>query len=135
MRKTALTIALAGALALPAAAGAQSVDIHIDLPQILPPLVVIQPGVQVVPEVDHEVFYVDGVYWARHDGGWYRAAEPRGAWVGVPVPGVPMALVKIPPGKYKKWKPAKAKKGAPAAYLQGDDQGGHGKKAKKHGKH
>lgn len=133
MRKTALTIALAGALALPSAAAAQGgyMEIHLQLPEILPPLVVIQPGVQVYPEIDHEVFLVNGVYWTRHNGAWYRAENPHGGvWMGVAVPGVPVALVKIPPGKYKKWKPAKARKGAPEAYLQGD-----GKKAKKQKKH
>ena len=115
MRKTALSIALAGALSLPSAASAQGAyaEIHLQLPQILPPLVVIQPGVQVIPEIDHEVFFVDGAYYARHNDGWYRADNPHaGAWFGVAPNAVPVALVKIPPGKYKKWKPAKEEKAA-----------------------
>jgi hypothetical protein len=111
MRKTALSIALAGALSLPSAASAQGgyAEIHLQLPEILPPLVVIQPGVQVIPEIDHEVFLVDGAYYARHGGGWYRAPSPHAAgWVGVAPSAVPASLVKIPPGKYKKWKPEKS---------------------------
>lgn len=126
MRKTALSIALAGALALPAAARAGGyMEIHLELPEILPPMVVIQPGVQVIPEIQHEVFVVDGVYWARHNGGWYRAASPRAAWMGVPPASVPVALVKIPPGKYKAWKPEKQKKAK--KFKSGGEPGGHGK--------
>ena len=132
MRKTALSIALAGALSLPVAAAAQGgyMEIHLELPQILPPLVVIQPGVQVIPEIQHEVFLVGGVYYARHNGAWYRAPKPHGTpWVGVPPGGVPAPLVKIPPGKYKGWKPEKSK--SKKAFKR-DDGGGHGKG---HGKH
>jgi hypothetical protein len=114
MRKTALSIALAGALSFPFAATAQvraSAEIQLNLPAIIPPMVVVQPGVQVIPEIDHEVFFVDGAYYARHHGGWYRAPSPHaGAWMAVPVRAVPVALVKIPPGKYKGWKPSKAEK-------------------------
>ncbi len=112
MRKTALSVALAGALSLPLAAAAQvHAEVSIQLPAVVPPMVVIQPGVQVIPEVDHEVFFVDGVYYARQGGGWYRAPSPHAArWVAVPVQAVPVALVKIPPGHYKNWKPSKAEK-------------------------
>jgi hypothetical protein len=108
MRKTALTLALASALAAPAVS--RAAEIYIQLPEAMPALVVIQPGVMVVPEVQHEVFFVDGVYWARHDGGWYRAENPHAAWFGVQTKVVPAALVKIPPGKYKNWKPSKQEK-------------------------
>ncbi len=113
MRKTALSIILSGALALPLAAGAQGLHAEIDLqlPTVIPPMVVIQPGVQVIPEIEHEVFFVDGVYYTREHGGWYRAPSPHAArWVAVPVRAVPVALVRIPPGHYKNWKPSKAEK-------------------------
>jgi hypothetical protein len=64
----------------------------------------------VVPEVQHEVFFVEGVYYARHDGGWYRAENPHAGWYPVQPKVVPAALVKIPPGKYKNWKPSKQEK-------------------------
>ncbi len=108
MRKTALTLALATALVLPAVS--RAIEIYIQLPEALPQLVVIQPGVMVVPEVQHEVFFVEGVYWARHNGGWYRAENPHGGWFAVEQKIVPAALVKIPPGKYKNWKPSKQQK-------------------------
>jgi hypothetical protein len=136
MRKTALSIALAGALALPAAVAAQGVygEIHLNLPAIIPPMVVIQPGVQVIPEIDHEVFFVDGAYYARHGGGWYRAPSPHaGAWAAVPVHAVPVALVKIPPGKYKAWKPSKAEK--EQAKAERKEAKASQKAFKKHGKH
>jgi hypothetical protein len=136
MRKTALSVALAGALALPVAAAAQGgyMEIHLELPQILPPMVVIQPGVQVIPEIQHEVFFVGGVYYARHNGGWYRAPRPHGApWVGVAPNHVPASLVKIPPGHYKNWKAAKKDKSkSKKAFKHGGEGGGNGKK---HGKH
>jgi hypothetical protein len=145
MRKTALSIALAGALALPLSASAQvaahaaaTASIHLDLPTILPPVVVVQPGVRVIPEIEQEVFLVQGAYWTRHDGGWYRAPNPRSGWVLAPGHVVPAALVKIPPGHYKNWKPAKAqgkpKKFKSAGYGDGGD-GGRGGHGKKHGKH
>ncbi|WP_242343098.1 hypothetical protein [Anaeromyxobacter terrae] len=108
MRK--LTLALAGALLLPAIAEAQlraSAGISFDLPVVLPQLVVIQPGVQVVPDCDHEVFYTNGYYWAREDDVWYRSRSHRGGWVMAPVRTVPVALVRVPPGHYKHWKPEK----------------------------
>jgi hypothetical protein len=153
MRK--LTLALAGALLLPAIAEAQiraSAGLSIDLPVVLPQLVVVQPGIQVVPECDHEVFYTNGYYWAREDDVWYRSRSHRGGWVVAPVRRVPAALVKIPPGHYKRWKPAKYRGGpprpAPAYYHGGDhhdrdydrhdhhdhDRGGHGN-GKHKGKH
>ena len=100
MRK--LTLALAGALLLPAIAEAQiraSAGLSIDLPVVLPQLVVVQPGIRVVPECDHEVFYTNGYYWAREDDVWYRSRSHRGGWVVAPVRRVPAALVKIPPGQ------------------------------------
>jgi hypothetical protein len=113
MRKLALAAALL--IGLPALARAQAaVDIRIDLPLILPRLVVVSPGIQVVPDIDDEVFFVDGYYWARRDRGWYRSRSHRSGWVLVPR-GVPAALVKMPKGKYRRWKPV------PAAYR--DDHG------------
>ena len=113
MRKTALSIALAGALLLPATSRAG--EIYLQLPEVLPALVVIQPGVQVIPEIPHEVFFVEGEYWARHNGGWYRTTNPHAGWFGAAPEIVPAAITKIPPGKYKNWKPTKAEKDAAKA--------------------
>jgi hypothetical protein len=129
MRK--LTLALAGALLLPAIANAQiraSAGLSIDLPVVLPQLVVVQPGIQVVPECDHEVFFTNGYYWVREDDVWYRSRSHRGGWMVAPVRRVPAALVKIPPGHYKRWKPAKYHGGRPQpapAYYRGGDRHDH----------
>lgn len=115
-------------LLLPSLALAQSVGIHIDLPVILPRLVVISPGVEVVPEVDEEVFLVDGWYWCRHDGGWYRSRSHRGDWVLVPTRAVPARLVEIPEGRYRHWMPpGQAKKLERRERMDrgGDDHQGH----------
>lgn len=96
------------------------VKIDIVLPTIVfeapPVLVVVQPGVQVVEDFDDEVFFVDGWYWCRRDGRWFRTKSHRGGWVFVER-GVPMSLVKLPPGQYRKWKKH-----------DGDDDRGRGKK-------
>jgi hypothetical protein len=119
MRTLALALAL---VVVPALGRAETnVDIHIGLPAVLPRLVVVSPGVQVVPEVDEEVFFTDGYYWVRRDSVWYRSRVHTGGWVVVPGRAVPGRLVKIPPGHYKHWKPAKAEK----AY-RGEPGGGHG---------
>ena len=113
------------------------------------PTVVISPGVFVVPEVAHEVFFVDGVYWTRHPNGWYRSKSHRGGWVLVPARRVPPGLVKLPPGKYKHWKAARADHRGRGRddHRHGDyrddhrngrgghDDHGRGKHDKKHGKH
>jgi hypothetical protein len=108
MRKTILPISvLLASLLLPSAAAAQlgaSASIRLDLPVVLPPLVVVSPGVQVVPDIDQEVFLVNGVYWTRQDGGWYRSRSHRGGWVYVPGKGVPARLATLEPGRYRRWK-------------------------------
>ena len=100
MKKLALAIALLPGLALAQA----SVNISIDLPMVLPKLVVVSPGVQVVPDCDHEVFYTNGYYWAREDDGrWYRSRNHRGGWVYMEPRRVPPGLVRVPPGQYRRW--------------------------------
>ncbi len=107
MRSTALC--LAALIGLPGVAAAQaSVDIHFDIPAVLPRMVVVSPGVQVVPEVNEEVFFHDGWYWVRRDTAWYRSRDHRGGWVLVPPRGIPPRLVALPPpGHYRNWKAEK----------------------------
>jgi hypothetical protein len=100
-----IALALAAFLGLPAPVGAQvSVNINVDLPAVLPRPVVVQPGVQVVPEVREEVYVYNGWYYVRRDGAWYRSRDHRRGWVGVPGPRVPARLASIPPGHYRNWK-------------------------------
>lgn len=101
IRKLVLALALAG-VATPAHAGAH-VWIQMNLPAVLPPLVVVQPGVQVVQDYDEEIFFSGGFYWVRRDGYWYRAADPRARWYYVPSAAVPVAVARMPPGQYRHW--------------------------------
>lgn len=74
-----------------------------------PPLVLVAPGIQVVESFDGEVFVVDGRYWSRSGNRWFVANDHRGRWVLVEKPRVPVALVRVPPGKYRQWSAAKAR--------------------------
>ena len=97
---TALVLSLA-----PLATRAQVADVRIRLGlPVAPPLVVVQPGVQVVENYDEEVFYTGGWYWVRRDGRWWRARQPRASFVYVEPRRVPPALVRIPPGQYRHWR-------------------------------
>jgi hypothetical protein len=70
-----------------------------------PPLVVVEPGVQVVENADEEVFFVDGYYWhPGPNGWWYRTRSFRGGWVAVPARSAPQRLVRLPPGQYRHWR-------------------------------
>ena len=88
-------------LALPVRAQVQ-LQITMGLPVVLPPMVVVQPGVSVVSELDEEVYFVDGWYWVRRGPQWYRTHDHRGQWVWVAPARVPVALVRIPPGQYRR---------------------------------
>jgi hypothetical protein len=115
MERTALFFAFALSL-LPAAARAQAqvaVRIDIGLPAA-PPLVVVQPGVQVVADFDEEVFYTGHWYWLRRDDGWYRARTPQATFAFVDPRQVPRALVRLTPGRYKRWRQATAEPPPPA---------------------
>ncbi len=122
-----LFAAVAASFLVPRPAAAQvSVTLRLDLPVVLPALVVVEPGIRVVPGVNEEVFLVDGFYWVRRDAHWYRSHDHRSGWVAVESRGVPPRLVRIPPGHYRKWHPREK-----------HDQGDHerrGKSKKGHGR-
>ena len=130
---------LAALVLLPGFALAQvNVDVNVALPQIHfvspPALVVVQPGVQVVEDYDEEVYVVDSWYWVRRDGRWFKTKDHKGQWVLVEQRAVPVTIVKLPPGQYKKWKGGKKTVViVPAGH---DDHGGdHKGKGKHKGKH
>jgi hypothetical protein len=131
MRTLLLAAAIAASLFAPRLAAAQvSVTLRLDLPVVLPALVVVEPGIQVVPGVNEEVFFVDGYYWVRRDARWYRSHDHRSGWVVMEPRSVPPRLVKVPPGHYRKWHPPEEKRDK-------HDQGDHekqGKEKKGHGK-
>lgn len=99
--------ALATLAAVPAPAPAQvelSTTFRILLPAA-PPLVVIQPGVQVVQDHDDEVFVHGGTYWARRGDRWYRSRGPQAAFVLVDTRLVPEPVRRLPPGHYRRYRP------------------------------
>lgn len=103
-RSTWMWALVATLLALPA--GAQ-VEITVAVPTLRfeaqPALVVVAPGIQVVPDYGEEVFFVSGWYWHRRGGHWFKAKDHHGGWVHV-AKGVPLGLVRIPHGKYRHFK-------------------------------
>ncbi|HZZ84179.1 MAG TPA: hypothetical protein VFE30_06550 [Anaeromyxobacteraceae bacterium] len=110
MRKLLLASSLALST-LPVAARSQvSAGISINIPvptfqiPVAPPLVVVQPGVQVVEGCDHEVFQHDDYWWLRQNGRWYRTRDRRQGWVFVEDRAVPAPLYRLPPGRYKHWR-------------------------------
>src|SRR5512133_1741408 len=93
--RLALTIASLSAVVAPLAAPAQvSVGIQVGLP-VAPPMVVIQPGVQVVENYHEEVFFTGGWYWVRRGPYWYRARRPGVTFMPVQPRYVPARLVSI----------------------------------------
>src|SRR5688572_23211639 len=69
-----------------------------------PRLVVVSPGIRVVHDYDQEVFFVGGYYWMRNGDVWYRTNHHRGRWIAVERVHVPRALVRIKPGKYRRYR-------------------------------
>ena len=102
MRTTITGLGLAALLlAFPTRGSAQvHIDIGIAFPEP-PPLVVVSPGIQIVPEFEEEVFFTGGFYWVLRDDAWYRTRTWRGGWAPVHRETVPVALVRIPPGHYR----------------------------------
>jgi len=99
--------ALAALVAAPASAQAQvelTTTFRILLPAA-PPLVVIQPGVQVVQDHDDEVFVHGGTYWSRRGDRWYRSRGPQAAFVLVDTRLVPEPVRRLPPGNYRRYRP------------------------------
>ena len=81
-------------------------SLTIALPQVLPRLVVVQPGVQVVEDLDEEVFFVDSWYWVRRGTFWYRARNPHATWVYADARFIPPGLRRIPAGQYRHYRHA-----------------------------
>jgi hypothetical protein len=99
----AVALALGGCLVGDGRGGGGEAEFRLSLPVMLPPLVVIQPGVSVVRDLDEEVFYADGYYWVRQDQRWYRSREHRGGWSRVEVRLVPAPIAQAPPGRYRRY--------------------------------
>ncbi len=103
--------ALAAALSVPFPAASQvsfQVQLGVPLPPA-PPMVVIQPGIQVITGYPEEVFVVGNYYWLRRDGAWYRSIHPRAGFTVVAPSRVPPGLVRLPPGHYRNYSKEQAK--------------------------
>jgi hypothetical protein len=100
MQRTTRIIALLACAAGVSACVPTQAELRIDLPLVLPPLVTVEPGVQVVEDHGEEIFFVDGYYWVRRGDYWYRASDPHARWIYVERRVVPAAIVRIPPGRY-----------------------------------
>lgn len=83
---------------------AGDVAIPVNLPAELPPLVMVQPGLGVVADLDVEVFFADGCHWTRKDQVWLRARNAAGPWVRVEEVLVPVAIARSPPGRYRNYR-------------------------------
>jgi len=111
MRKVSsmlVVVALGGCLATTREGGSTGTGegpFTLELPAVLPPLVVVQPGVSVVSDVDAEVFFTDGYFWARRDERWFRAHDHRGGWAPMEDRQVPASIVNSPPGQYQGVRP------------------------------
>jgi hypothetical protein len=107
-----LLIAVLFAAAAPSVGqGVFQATVTLALPPVLPPMAVVRPGVQVVQDLDEEIFFVDGWYWVRRGQYWYRARDHRRAWVYANPRFVPPALIQIAPGQYRHYRKAEWKAG------------------------
>jgi len=96
---------LACALAMAPMAAQAQVSLHLDIGlPVAPPLVQVQPGIQVVEGFHDEVFFSAGWYWCRRPDGWYRARGPRASFDWVDRRSVPPGLVRMPAGRYRDWR-------------------------------
>lgn len=109
MRTAAALLALASALLIGQAAPARAdAEVHATVRLALPaqpPLVVIQPGLQVVRDHEDEVFVHGGHYWLRRGDRWYRARAPHTEFVWVETRLVPEPVRRLPPGHYRRYHP------------------------------
>ncbi|HEU5058578.1 MAG TPA: hypothetical protein VFU21_18725 [Kofleriaceae bacterium] len=83
------------------------VDVRVPAPVVRfeaePALVVVSPGVMVVPDYHHEVFFANGFYWYHDRGVWFRTRNHRGGWVRVHGRYVPRAIVRYPRGRFVRY--------------------------------
>lgn len=58
-----------------------------------PDLVFVEPGIYVVRDCDHAVYYIDGYYYSYRGGSWYHASHWNDPWVSVNINVVPSVVV------------------------------------------
>jgi hypothetical protein len=64
-----------------------------------PPPVFHIPGTYAyfAPDVDAELFFYDGHWYRRHEGGWYRSSRYSGPWGFVAAKRIPGVLINLKP--------------------------------------
>jgi hypothetical protein len=117
---TALLVAVTSA-AVRAADVQVGINIGVPLPPVLvvqPPLVVVPttPAVSYAPEAPYDVFFYGGQYYAWQNNGWFVTPRVGQPWVYVERSRVPRPLLVVPARYYK----------VPPGHLHGHGRG-HGK--------
>jgi len=102
MIRPLLPIAFLLVLAAVPARAQVRLQIQLGLP-VAPPLVMVQPGIQVVEGFGEEVFFSGGWYWCRRPDGWFRARSPQARFTWIEGRRVPPGLVRFPVGQYRNW--------------------------------
>lgn len=94
-----LSIAIsAGGIATSGCVGSAEVAVQ------TPRLVWVSPGIWVVEDYPHAVYYYDGFYWRVTDGVWYRSDWYTGGFLRVRV--TPRAVVRVhQPRRYRRYRP------------------------------
>jgi len=107
--RLACTLAVLATASAPLASRAQvTVGVQVGLP-VSPPLVVVQPGIQVVENYQEEVFFTRGWYWVHRGPYWYRARHPNVEFHRCEPRYVPAGLVRLPPGQYRHYRKAEVR--------------------------
>lgn len=105
----ASTTALVGILCVGIAPAHADFTVQIQTPFVRfaepPPLIEVEPGIQVVQGFNEEVFYIDGYYWVRRHGRWFRSSQWDGSWSYVERSYLPRFVVSAPRGYYRRWEP------------------------------
>jgi hypothetical protein len=123
MNKPLLAAALTGLALLPFRVAADEAQLRVALPAA-PALVEVQPGVQVIADLDLEVFQVGGAWWMRTDAGWWSARRTSEPFVHVAPGREPVALRSLERGRYRFVKaPPHAERPAPGGDVKVDRAG------------
>jgi hypothetical protein len=56
----------------------------------------VSPGVRVIADYDHPIFFANGFYWYNVDGYWYRSSRYTGGWAYVERPPTVIARIDRP---------------------------------------
>jgi hypothetical protein len=105
MRYLIVALAMAMGSATPADAQLRvgfGVDIGIDVP-VFPQLVLV-PGYPVYydPRADSNYFFYDGMYWVYEGDSWYASSWYNGPWQLVAPEHVPLYVLRVPVGYYRR---------------------------------